>query len=89
MSLWLPAEEGVREMHLSVAVDDKKAYAARGLSLYPTQVKRSLEKVDIRYDATRPLPMETPLSSGDVLVVGDGQQQTVLEFVMLPRKEDT
>ena len=89
MNLWLPAEEGVREMHLSVAVDEQKAYSARGLSLYPTQVTRSLEKVDIRYDATRPLPLETPLRSGDVLVVGDGQKQTVLEFVMLPHKEDS
>lgn len=88
MDLWLPAEEGVREMHLSVAVDDAQNYKARGLSLYPTRVKRSLEKLDLRYDPTRPLPLETPLSSGDLLELGDGQAQTVLEFVMLPREED-
>ena len=88
MDLWLPAEEGVREMHLSVAVDAEQNYKARGLSLYPTRVKRSLEKLDLRYDPARPLPLETPLSSGDLLQLGDGQSQTVLEFVMLPREED-
>ena len=89
MDLWLPAEEGVREMHLSVAVDADNSYKARGLSLYPTRVKRSLEKLDLRYDPARPLPLETPLSSGDVLELGDGQAQTVLEFVMLPREEES
>jgi hypothetical protein len=75
-------------MHLSVAVDESQNYKARGLSLYPTRVKRSLEKLDLRYDPARPLPLETPLSSGDLLELGDGQSQTVLEFVMLPREED-
>ena len=88
MDLWLPAEEGVREMHLSVAVDEDQNYKARGLSLYPMRVKRSLEKLDLRYDPARPLPLETPLSSGDLLELGDGQAQTVLEFVMLPRQEE-
>lgn len=88
LDLWLPAEEGVRELHLSVAVDKSKNYTARGMSLYPTVVKRSLEKVDLRFDPARPAPLETPLRSGDQVIVGDGQAQTVLEFVMLPRKEE-
>ena len=58
------------------------------MSLYPTQVKRSMEKVDLRYDPDRPAPLETPLTSGDLVTIGDGQAQAVLEFVMLPRKED-
>jgi hypothetical protein len=88
LDLWLPADEGVRELHVSVAVDDAKHYTTRGMSLYPTQVKRSLEKVDLRFDPDRPAPLETPLSSGDLIIIGDGQAQTVLEFVMLPRKEE-
>jgi hypothetical protein len=89
LNLWLPSEEGVRELHLSVAVDNAKHYTARGMSLYPTVIKRSMEKVDLRYDPARPAPLETPLKSGDQVIVGDGQAQTVLEFVMLPRKEDS
>jgi len=88
LDLWLPAEEGARELHVSVAVDGSKRYTARGMSLYPTQVKRSMEKVDLRYDPDRPAPLETPLTSGDLVTIGDGQAQAVLEFVMLPRKED-
>lgn len=87
LDVWLPAEEGVRELHVSVAVSETQEYSVRGMSLYPTTVKRSLERVDLRYDPSRPAPLETPLSSGDVIEIGDGQTQTTLEFVILPREE--
>ncbi len=87
LDLWLPREEGVQELHLSVAVDDKQRYAARGLSLYPTRVRRFLEKIDLRYDPRRPAPLKTRLSSGDRIELGDGRRRCVVEFLMLPREE--
>lgn len=87
LDLFLPVEDGVMEMHVSVAVDAKGAYKARGLSLQPTTVRRFLERVDLRYDPRRPAPLETRLDSGDRIVLGQGAQQAELEFVMLPREE--
>ncbi|MCB9792176.1 MAG: hypothetical protein H6741_05570 [Alphaproteobacteria bacterium] len=88
LDLWLPAEDAVKELHLSIVVDEKQRYAARGLSLDPTLVQRFLERVDIRYDATRPAPLETAITSGDRITLGDpkGASATV-EFIMLPREE--
>jgi len=87
LDLWLPAEEGVQELHVSVAVDGDQRYAARGLSLHPTVVKRPMERIDVRYDPRRPAPLETRLRSGDRIVVGDGQREVELEFLMLPKEE--
>ncbi len=87
LDLFLPVEQGVAEMHVSVAVDGKGRYSARGLSLAPTRVKRFLERVDLRYDPRRPAPLETALSSGDRIVLGEGAQQAELEFIMLPKEE--
>ena len=87
LDLWLPAEEGIQELHVSVAVDAEQRYAARGLSLHPTIVKRPLERIDVRYDPRRPAPLETRLRSGDRILVGDGNQQVELEFLLLPREE--
>lgn len=87
LDLFLGAEDGVQELHLSVRVDDKQRYSARGLSLMPTQVKRFLEKVDLRYDPRRPAPLETRLSSGDRIRIGDGNTFAEVEFIMLPREE--
>lgn len=87
LDLFLGVEDGVQELHLSVAVDGEQRYVARGLSQHPTQVKRFLERVDLRYDPRRPAPLETRLSSGDRLRVGEGEAFAEVEFLMLPREE--
>lgn len=87
LDLFLPVEEGVMEMHVSIAVDAKGRYSARGLSLAPTVVRRFLERIDLRYDARRPAPLETQLNSGDRIVLGQGEQKAELEFLMLPKEE--
>lgn len=87
LDLFLPLDEGVNELHFSVTVDAEQRYRARGLTLQPTLVRRFLERVDLRYDPRRPAPLETKLSSGDRIVLGQGQQSTEMEFIMLPREE--
>lgn len=87
LDLFLPASEGVMELHLSVLALKDGVYKARGLSLQPTLVRRFLERVDLRYDARRPTPLETRLSSGDRIVLGPPGNQTTVEFLMLPREE--
>lgn len=87
LDLFLPVEEGVTELHASVAVDDKQRYKARGVTLAPTKVKRFLERVDLRYDPSRPAPLETRLHSGDRLQLGEGTESSEIEFIMLPREE--
>jgi len=87
LDMFLPGEAGVMEMHVSVAVDSQHRYFARGLSLAATLVRRFLEKVRLSYDPRRPAPLETRLTSGDRIVLGTGQQQAELEFLMLPREE--
>lgn len=85
LDLFLPAEDQVLEMHLSVAVDEEQRYSARGLSLQPTRVRRFLERINLSYDARRPTPLQTKLTSGDRIELGDGG--TELEFIMLPKEE--
>lgn len=87
LDLFMPAEDGVMEMHISVAVDKKQRYLLRGLSLKPTLLRRFLERIDLRYDARRPAPLETRLRSGDRVVIGDGERSAEVEFLMLPREE--
>lgn len=86
LDLFLPAEDGVNELHLSLRVDEAQRYHVRGLTIEPTAVRRFLERVDIRYDPRRPAPIETRLASGDRLVLGP-EGKTELEFLMLPREE--
>ena len=87
LDMFLGADDGVMEMHVSVAVDKKQRYWLRGLSLQPTMLRRFLERVDLRYDARRPAPLETRLRSGDHIEIGDGSSSAQLEFLMLPREE--
>lgn len=87
LDLFLPLEEGVLEMHLSVLVTADQKYRARGLTLQPTLVRRFLERVDLRYDPRRPAPLETKLSSGDRVTLGQGAGSVDVEFLMLPREE--
>lgn len=87
LDLFLPAEDGVMELHVSVMVTRTQEYRGRGLTLQPTIVRRFLERIDLRYDARRPAPLETRLSSGDRLLLGPTADPTVVEFLMLPREE--
>jgi len=87
LDLFMPIEEQVMELHLSVAVDDQQRYKARGLSLHPTRVLRLLERINLSYDPRRPAPLETRLSSGDRIRLGDADGCAEIEFVMLPREE--
>lgn len=92
LDLMLPAApdggpQGCQELHLSIAVDGKKVYKARGLGLYPTVVRRMLERLDLRYDPRRPAPLETRVRSGDVVELGQGEQGSIVEFIMLPKEE--
>jgi hypothetical protein len=87
LDLFLPAPEGVLELHLSVLVTRDQRYRARGVSQAPTTIRRWLEKINLRYDPRRPAPLETPLRSGDRILLSSGGEPTVLEFVMLPREE--
>lgn len=85
--LWMPVEEGVQELHVSISVDDAQNYRAHGLSQHPVTLRRFLEKLDLRYDPRRPAPVVTKVQSGDRLVISDGQRGAELEFIMLPREE--
>lgn len=87
LDLYLPADEGVMEMHVSVLVDDQQQYHLRGLTIAPTRLERLLERVNLRYDPTLPAPKEVELQSGDRILLGAPGQHTVLEFLMLPREE--
>lgn len=87
LDLFLPAEDGVMELHISVMVTRRQEYRARGLTLQPTLVRRFLERIDLRYDPRRAAPLETRLSSGDRFSLGPPADPTVVEFIMLPREE--
>lgn len=87
MDVFLPADHGVAELHISALVDGEQTYRVRGLSQYPTLLRRPLVRIDLRYDPSRPAPLETELHSGDVLRLSDGTGVTEVEFVLLPREE--
>ena len=87
LDLYLSPEDGVMEMHISVAVDSSQRYWLRGLTLQPTLLRRFLERIDLRYDARRPAPLQTRLRSGDRVILNEGEQHAELEFLMLPREE--
>lgn len=87
LDLWVGAEHGVAELHASFVVDNGGAYAVRGLSQQPLSVKRSLESIDLAYDPSSPVPLETDLRMEDVIYIGPKGQQTVVEFILLPKEE--
>lgn len=97
LDLFLPVQaaktertSGVMELHVSVMVDGEQRYRARGLTIQPTRVVRLLERINLRYDPRLPAPKETELQSGDRIHLGpvdERGQQTVVEFLMLPREE--
>ncbi len=86
LDLYLPAEQGVAELHASFVVDEEHHYAVRGLSVQSTVVKRFLERIDLRYDERRPAPLETDLKMEDRILIGPNQE-TQVEFLMLPKEE--
>jgi len=86
LDMYLPAEQGVAELHASFVVDEDDNYAVRGLSIQPTIVKRFLERIDLRYDVRRPAPLETDLKMEDRILMGPNQE-TEVEFLMLPKEE--
>ncbi|GDX82515.1 hypothetical protein LBMAG42_43260 [Deltaproteobacteria bacterium] len=87
LDLFLPAEDGVMELHASVLLNKNREFRVRGLTLQPTTVRRFLERIDLSYDKNRPAPLDTRLYSGDRIVMGPAGNQTVVEFLMLPREE--
>lgn len=87
LDLFLPVEQGVAELHTSFVRSTDGRYTVRGLSQQPTLVKRPLERVDIRYDPSRPAPLETELHSEDIVIMSDGKSEAQVEFVMLPKEE--
>ena len=50
------------ELHTSFRVDESQRYYLRGLSVYPTRMKRFLEWVRLDYDPKSPVPVETHLN---------------------------
>lgn len=87
LDLFLPVEDGIAELHVSFVRTPDGRYTVRGLSQWPTTVKRFLETIDLRYDPRHPSPLETELSSGDTVQMSDGVHSTWVEFVMLPKEE--
>jgi hypothetical protein len=87
LDLYLPGECGVAELHTSFVVDTDQRYSVRGLSQQPTLVKRFLEAIDLSYAPSRPAPLETVLSMEDRIFMGNGEQESVVEFLMLPKEE--
>ncbi|MEQ1567725.1 MAG: hypothetical protein ABMA64_18940 [Myxococcota bacterium] len=86
LDLYLPAEVGAAELHVSFVKSADGRYSVRGLSIAPTVVKRFLERIDLRYDPRRPAPLETSLGMEDRVLLGD-RGQTEVEFLMLPKEE--
>ena len=84
LDLFLPVEQGVQELHMSVFLNDSGEYILRGLGQQKIQVKRSLEWVQLHYDPNLPAPYESNLSSGDRIQIG---REAEIEFVILPREE--
>lgn len=87
LDLYMPADRGVAELHTSFVVDRQHNYAVRGLSIQPTEVKRLIERVKLHYDPRSPAPLETELQMGDRIIMGEGEQSSVVEFILLPKEE--
>lgn len=87
LDLWVGADHGVAELHTSFVVDQNGEYAVRGLSIQPVALKRSLESIDLAYEPSSPVPLETDLRMEDRIVIGPKGQQTVVEFILLPKEE--
>jgi hypothetical protein len=87
LDLYLGEDRGVAELHASFVVDGDANYGVRGLSIRPLIVKRFLEKIDLSYDAQRPAPFETDLRMEDRIQLGEGDDASEVEFLLLPKEE--
>jgi hypothetical protein len=87
LDLWVGAEHGVAELHTSFVADGQGGYFVRGLSQQPVALKRALESIDLAYEPSSPVPLETDLRMEDRILVGPKGQQTIVEFIMLPKEE--
>lgn len=87
LDLFVPAEKGVAELHVSFTTDGKQHHAIRGLSQQPIELKRFLERVDLRYDPRRPAPLETDMRMEDRIFLSTADGKTELEFLLLPKEE--
>lgn len=87
LDLWIGANHGVAELHASFVRATDGTYTVRGLSQQPIRLKRSLESVDLAYEPSSPVPLETDLRMEDRVILGPKGNQTVFEFIMLPKEE--
>lgn len=85
LDMYLPPESTAMELHVSFRVDADQNYFLRGLSVYPTRLKRFLEWVRLDYDPRSPVPVETQIFSEDRIRMGDNSE---IEFIVLPREEE-
>ena len=85
LDLYLPANEGILELHASIVHSPSTSqYILRGLSLEQTKMKRMFEWARVDYDPQSPVPREVELQNGDRIELGE---QTEIEFLILPREE--
>lgn len=87
LDVYVPADKGVAELHASFVSYPGGEYAVRGLSIASTTLKRPLENIDLSYEPSSPVPLETPLAMEDVLQLGEGEATTQVEFILLPKEE--
>lgn len=87
LDLHLPMEDGVAEVHCSFRREADGTYAVRGLSMVPTRVRRPGARAELTFPRNHPAPFAMPLEPEDLVVLGEGDQPTILEFVMIPREE--
>ena len=67
-------------------VEDCTAGLLRGIdALAAGRLKR--ETINLAYDPRRPAPLETGLKMGDRILMGEGQQYSEVEFILLPKEE--
>lgn len=85
LDLFLPANEGVLELHASIVhAPSTNQYVLRGLSLEYTKMKRMFEWARVDYDPQSPVPREVELKNEDRIELG---KNTEIEFLILPREE--
>ena len=85
LDLFLPANEGVLELHASIVHSSStNQYILRGLSLQHTKMKRMFEWARVDYDPKSPVPREVELKNEDRIELGE---QAEIEFLILPREE--
>lgn len=87
LDLWVGADHGVAELHASFVRASDGKYTVRGLSQQPVMVKRSLESINLAYEPASPVPLETDLRMEDRVILGPKGNETVIEFIMLPKEE--